>query len=78
MGLPAVVVDYTVARLRHHVVPLLGHKRLSEVGVTEIERFVRDVATGKTARDEKTAPRTRIDVAAALTRRRELYRISDA
>ncbi len=53
---------YTIARLRHHVVPLLGHKRLSEIGVTEIERFVRDVAAGKTARDEKTAPRTRIIV----------------
>ena len=47
---------YTVARLRHHVVPLLGHKRVTDVGPGEIERFVRDVAVGKTARDEKTAP----------------------
>lgn len=53
---------YTVARLRHHVVPLLGYKRVTEVGPGEIERFVRDVAAGKTARDEKTAPRTRIIV----------------
>jgi integrase len=53
---------YTMARLRHHVVPLLGHKRLSEIGVGEIERFVRDVGAGKTARDEKTGPRTRIIV----------------
>ena len=30
---------YTVARLRHHVVPLLGHKRVTEVGPGEIERF---------------------------------------
>ena len=35
---------YTIARLRHHVVPLLGHKRVSEIGAGEIERFVRDVA----------------------------------
>ncbi len=42
---------YTVARLRHHVVPLLGHKRVTEVGPGEIERFVRDVAAGRTARD---------------------------
>ena len=53
---------YTVARLRHHVVPLLGHKRVTEVGPGEIERFVRDVAAGRTARDEKTAPRTRVIV----------------
>lgn len=54
--------NYTVARLRHHVVPLLGHKRVTDVGPGEIERFVRDVALGKTARDEMTAPRTRIIV----------------
>jgi len=53
---------YTIARLRHHVVPLLGHKRVSEVGPGEIERFVRDVAAAKTARDEKTGPRTRVIV----------------
>ncbi|HIJ62907.1 MAG TPA: site-specific integrase [Rhodospirillaceae bacterium] len=34
----------------------------SEIDVGEIERFVRDVAAGKSARDEKTGPRTRIIV----------------
>jgi integrase len=53
---------YTLARLRHHVTPLLGHKRVSEINAGEIERFARDVAAGKTARDEKTAPRKRIIV----------------
>jgi integrase len=53
---------YTVARLRHHVVPLLGHKRVKDVGPGEIERFVRDVGAGKTASDEKIAPRKRIIV----------------
>jgi integrase len=53
---------YTLARLRHHVVPLLGHKRVSEIGAGEIERFVRDVGAGKTARDEKIGPRQRIIV----------------
>lgn len=53
---------YTLSRLRHHVVPLLGHKRLSEVGAGEIERFVRDVAAGKTARDEVVGPRRRLIV----------------
>lgn len=53
---------YTLARLHHHVVPLLGHKRVSEIGAGEIERFVRDVGAGKTARDEKIGPRQRIIV----------------
>ena len=53
---------YTLARLKHHVVPLLGHKRVSEVRAGEIERFVRDVGNGKSARDEKVAPRKRIIV----------------
>ena len=42
--------------------PLLGHKRVTEVGVGEIERFVRDVGAGKTAKNEKVAPRKRIIV----------------
>lgn len=53
---------YTLARLRHHAVPLLGAKRVTEVGAGDIERFVRDVAAGKTAKDEKTGPRTRVIV----------------
>lgn len=53
---------YTLARLQHHVVPLLGRKRVSEIDAGDIERFVRDVASGKTARDEKLGPRKRIIV----------------
>ncbi|MFG1285268.1 tyrosine-type recombinase/integrase [Xanthobacter autotrophicus] len=53
---------YTLARLRHHVVPLLGKRRVTEVGVGDIERFVRDVGAGKTAKDEKAGPRARIIV----------------
>ena len=44
---------YTLARLRHHVMPLLGHKRMSEIDAGEVERFARDVAMGKTARDRR-------------------------
>lgn len=54
--------QYTIARLRHHVVPLLGRKRVSEIGAGEIERFVRDVTNGKTTKDEKIGPRKRIIV----------------
>lgn len=53
---------YTMARLRHHVVPLLGTKRVSEVTEGDVERFARDVARGKTAKDEKVGKRKRIIV----------------
>lgn len=53
---------YTLARLRHHVVPLLGKRRVTEVGAGDIERFVRDVGAGKTAKDEKAGPRARVIV----------------
>jgi integrase len=52
----------TLARLRNHVVPLLGHKRVSELNAGDIERFVRDVTAGRTNRDEKIGPRKRIIV----------------
>jgi integrase len=53
---------YTLARLRHHVLPLLGRKRINEVDAGDIERFVQDVTLGKTIRDEKVGPRKRIIV----------------
>jgi len=53
---------YTVARLRHHVVPLLGAKRVSEVTEGDIEEFARSVAKGKTAKDETVGPRSRVIV----------------
>ena len=54
--------QFTIGRLRHHVVPLLGHRRVTEITPGDIERLVRDVAAGKTARDEKVGPRKRIIV----------------
>ena len=53
---------YTVARLRNHVVPLLGNRRVTEVTSSDVERMVRDIAAGKTARDEKQGARRRIIV----------------
>lgn len=58
----ALTKQYTVARLRHHVVPLLGHKRVNDVGIADVERFFRDVAAGKSASDDKVGPRKRIIV----------------
>ena len=54
--------SYTLARLRNHVVPLLGGRRVTEVTSTDIERMVRDIAKGKTARDQKIGLRQRIIV----------------
>lgn len=65
---------YTVARLRHHVVPLLGHKRVNDVGVADIERFFRDVSSGKSASDEKIGPRKRIIVRGGEGAARKVFR----
>jgi len=53
---------YTMARLRHHVVPLLGARKVSEITEGDVETFARAVAKGKTAKDEKIGPRTRVIV----------------
>ena len=52
----------TMARLRNHVEPLLGRKRVNGITSGDIETFVADVTEGKTAKDEKLGPRTRIIV----------------
>jgi integrase len=52
----------TLARLRNHVVPLLGKKRADELNAGDMEKFVADVTAGKTARDDKEGPRKRIIV----------------
>lgn len=62
---------YMLARLQHHVVPLLGRKKVSEVRICDVEQMMRDVKAGKTAKDEKTGPRARVIVrggAGAATR----------
>jgi integrase len=53
---------YTLSRLRNHVVPLLGTKKISEIGAGDIERFVREVGSGNTASDAKTGHRKRVIV----------------
>jgi integrase len=51
-----------LARLDHHVVPLLGRKKLSDVRVRDVEQFIRDVREGKTAKNVKAGPHARIIV----------------
>lgn len=53
---------YTLARLRHHVVPLVGKRRVGDILPGDIENFVRDVSNGKSAKDEKLGKRRRIIV----------------
>lgn len=65
---------YTMARLRHHVVPLLGHRRASEIHAGDVETFVADVTAGNTARDEKIGPRKRIIVRGGAGAARKVVR----
>jgi hypothetical protein len=41
-------------RIKRHIKPLLGRKRLGQVTKADVERFLRDVAGGATAVDEPT------------------------
>ena len=54
--------QYTLARLRHHVVPLLGSRPLRSIKVEDIERFSQDVTNGKTSQIRKDGPRRLIVV----------------
>ncbi|HVV27366.1 MAG TPA: tyrosine-type recombinase/integrase [Rhizomicrobium sp.] len=45
----------TLARLRHHVVPILGRKRVSDVTVDDVNDFIRRVTKGETARSAVSA-----------------------
>ena len=53
---------YTLARIDHHIIPLLGRKRIGDVSIADVEQFSSDIADGKTARDEKVGFRQRIIV----------------
>lgn len=47
------------SRIAHHIKPLLGRKRLSQVTRGDVERVLRDVAAGKTKKNQKGGPRVR-------------------
>lgn len=47
------------SRIERHIKPLLGRARARDVTRWDVERFMRDVAAGKTARDEKLGSRAR-------------------
>ncbi len=41
-------------RIKRHIVPLLGKKKVRELSAVDVARFIRDITTGKTAADERT------------------------
>ncbi len=46
-------------RIERHILPLLGNRRVRDLTTPDIARFMRDVASGKTANDIKTGFRGR-------------------
>ena len=46
-------------RIERHILPLLGRSKIRDVRAADVERFMRDVAAGKTAVDVKTGFRGR-------------------
>ena len=50
-------IQSDISRIEAHIRPLLGRKRIGAVSRADIERFLRDVAQGKTAREKKTGKR---------------------
>jgi integrase len=65
---------YTMSRLRHHVLPLLGAKRASTINAGDIEAFVADVTAGKSACDRVIGPRKRIIVRGGAGAARKVVR----
>jgi len=50
------------SNIERHIKPLLGSKRVCSISRPDVEKFQRDVATGKTATDVRTKPRGRARV----------------
>lgn len=46
-------------RIRRHIIPLLGTRRVRDITTADVTRFMRDVASGKTKIDQKTRKRGR-------------------
>jgi integrase len=52
----------TMKRLRNHVVPLIGRKRIGDLRPKDVEQLARDIGAHKTNKDEKIGFRTRVIV----------------
>ncbi len=51
--------------IENHVIPLLGNLAVADVSLADIDKFKRAVKEGKTAKDEKRGPRSRVIVTGA-------------
>jgi integrase len=49
-------------RIERHIKPLLGRRRVKDIGQADVRRFLKDVAAGKTSVDEKTGKHGRARV----------------
>ncbi|MER9758447.1 tyrosine-type recombinase/integrase [Mesorhizobium sp. M0138] len=47
------------SRIRRHIIPLLGTRRVKDIASTDVNRFVRDVTAGRTKANVKTKARGR-------------------
>lgn len=47
------------SRIRRHIVPLLGTRRVKDIASTDVNRIVRDVTAGRTKANVKTKARGR-------------------
>lgn len=50
----ASTVETDLSKIKRHIRPLIGKKRISEVTKQDVERLLHDIAKGKTAQDERT------------------------
>jgi integrase len=55
-------LNYDQGRIDRHIKPLIGQRLVGDVTAVDVRRFMRDIARGKTAIDEKIGPRRRIIV----------------
>jgi integrase len=55
----ASTIDTDRGRINRHIIPLIGHRIVKDITSADVERFRRDVKTGKTAVDVKTKLRGR-------------------
>jgi hypothetical protein len=46
------------SRITRHIIPLLGTRRVKDITLLDINRFIRDVISGKTKADIKTKARS--------------------
>jgi integrase len=55
----ASTIDIDRSRIKRHIIPLLGSRRVKDLASTDIVKFIRDVTSGKTKLDVKTKARGR-------------------